>query len=649
MSTGTSLVHTVLCPSLPEGTFLLLRMHAVEGLSRPFELSLELLTPESEVAANDVLGQSMTISVRMPDSRTRYFNGLVSRYSYRGRRGGYAYYHATLRPWLWFLSKTSDCRIFQELSVPDIVTNVCNDRGFTDIARSLTGTYPEREYCVQYRESALNFIHRLLAEEGIYYFFRHSEQSHEMVLADSYSAHQPIAGDADIPYRAPGEAAVGLEHVSQWAVMNELETGSYVLRDFDFVKPNVDLTSSSSVQRSHTHADFEEFDFPGRYTETADGDRYAQARIESLQARFETFEGRGDNRRLAPGSLFSLIEYPRDNQNREYLILETEIEIESGEVEQFGGTENRFDARFIAIESREPFRPPRNTPKPIVTGPQTAIVVGKQGEDIWTDEYGRIKVQFHWDRVGTSDENSSCWVRVAQSWAGKNWGSIHIPRIGQEVVVDFLEGDPDRPLVTGRVYNADQMPPYALPDNQTQSGVKSRSTKEGTAEHFNEIRFEDKKDEEEIYIHAEKDFNRVVENNDTLKVGFEKKDEGNQTIDIHNNQTVNVGASDAADGSQTFKIWKDRSVTIDTGNDSITITQGNRTVKLDAGSYGTEAAQWIELKVGGSSIKIEPAKITIKAPEIVVQGDASLQAGSPLTDLSGDGTLTLTGGMVKIN
>jgi type VI secretion system secreted protein VgrG len=290
-------------------------------------------------------------------------------------------------------------------------------------------------------------------------------------------------------------------------------------------------------------------------------------------------------------------------------------------------TENRFDVRFVAMPSRDPFRPARVTEKPVVHGPQTAMVVGKSGEEIWTDKYGRVKLQFHWDRLGKSDENSSCWVRVAQVWAGKGWGGMQIPRIGQEVVVSFLEGDPDRPLVTGRVYNADSMPPYPLPDGQTQSGIVSRSTKGGTSKTFNELRFDDKKDSEQIFIHAQKNFDCVVKNNNTVK----------------------VGASDADDGSQTIEIWKNRSAEIKTGDDSTTVTAGDHSLKVAAGASTIEAAQKITIKVGGSTIVIEPAKISLTAPEISIQGNAKVDALAPITQLTGSGSLMLNGGLIKIN
>ena len=274
-------------------------------------------------------------------------------------------------------------------------------------------------------------------------------------------------------------------------------------------------------------------------------------------------------------------------------MLKTEIQVESAEIEQMRpDAENRFNVKFVALPKQEPFRPARLIPKPIVHGPQTAVVVGKAGEEIWTDKYGRVKLQFHWDREGKSDENSSCWIRVSQIWAGKNWGSMHIPRIGQEVVVSFLEGDPDRPLVIGRVYNEDLMPPYPLPDGQTQSGILSRSTKSGTPETYNELRFEDKKGEEMVYLHSQKNFERKVENNDV----------------------VTIGTSNAEEGNQTIAVLKNRSAEIKTGNDSTTVTQGNHAVKVTAGTSTIEAAQKITLKVGTSTITIEPAKISLSSP-----------------------------------
>ncbi len=648
--------HTVKTPLPPDDAgvdrLLLRSMKVKERISSPFEYVVELVSEDFEVDANELLGESMTIIVNVQD-RSRYFNGLVSNFVHLGREGNYAHYRATLRPWLWFLCRNADCRIFQELSVTEIFEEVVKEtHEFSDYRFSLTESYEPREYCVQYRESDFHFVSRLLEEEGIFYFFEHEEDKHTLVPGDSKSAYGTVEGDdgSDIPYRPPGEAQVELEHISLWQVQHALQSGAFVLDDFDFTKPKVDLLGQSQVDREHTQADYEVYDYPGRYSEVSNGETYAKIRIEELQSRHKRLRGEGDHRGLQVGQLFNLTEYPRDDENAEYVLLSTEIEIESAEVEQMRtDAENRFDVSFLAHPSDDPFRPKRATPRPFVKGPQTAIVVGKDGEEIWTDEYGRVKVQFHWDREGESNEDSSCWIRVSQHWAGKTWGGIQIPRIGQEVIVDFLEGDPDRPLITGRVYNNDQMPPYGLPDNQTQSGVKSRSTKEGAPDNFNELRFEDKKDEEEVYFHAEKNFVRIVENDDSQKVGFEKMDPGDQAIEVYNNQVLKVGDSSAPDGSQTIEVWKDRTAEIKTGDDSTTVSAGNHSLAVSAGESTIEAALKITLKVGGSTIVMEPGSITIKSPQITVEGDATADMKSPMTTVEGSGMATLKGGLVKIN
>jgi type VI secretion system secreted protein VgrG len=622
MAGDSARVHVVKSPLPSDATGLLLRrLTAREEISRPFEYVVDLLSQKDDVDPEELLGESMTVMVHLANGRTRYFDGLVSNFSFLGVETGYASYRAVLRPWIWFLSRNANCRIFQEVTVPDVFEKVVKDtHGFSDYRLSLNEQYKKREYCVQYRESDFDFVSRLLEEEGIFYYFEHEEGKHTLVLGDANSAYTEIEGStgSDIPYRALGEASVELEHISEWHVLHEFQTVKVALDDFDFKKPRVDLVKQSNITREHAKAEYEFFDYPGLYYEASDGEALAKVRVEEIQAKYKRLVGTSDHRAMMPGYVFNLKDYPRAGEDGEYVLLKTEIGVESSEVEQVGAVEDQFIVSFEAQPKEDPFRPVRRTRKPVVHGPQTAIVVGKAGEDIWTDKYGRVKLQFHWDREGQSDENSSCWVRVSQAWAGSNWGSIHIPRIGQEVVVSFLEGDPDRPLITGRVYNEDMMPPYTLPDNATQSGLMSRSSKNGTAELFNEIRFEDKSGEEKIYFHGQKDFERVVENNDVLK----------------------VGSAEAEDGSQTIEVWKDRTAEIKTGNDSLKVSAGERTV---------EAAKKITLKVGGSTITIEPAKISLSSPEISIQGNAKVAATAPMTDVSGSATLNLSGGVVKIN
>ena len=658
---------------LGEDVLLFTKMQASEQMGRPFEYQLTLLSEEPGITFADIVGQSMTVRLTTPAGAERYFNGFVSRFVQKSSDAqsltyNLSTYEATLVPWLWFLTRTADCRIFQEKKVPDIIKEVFREAGFTDFEDRLSGTYRTWVYCVQYRETDFQFVSRLMEQEGIYYYFKHQDGKHIAVLADSIGAHETYPGYAEIPYRDV-DSITETEHVRHWKLEQTVRTGLYSLTDYDFEAPKKDLFSKALIKKDHSHAEYEVYDYPGDYTVTDDGDNYTKIRIEQMQAPQETVSAQSNAYGISTGYIFKLTDHERPDQCREYLIKSTEITVTVdtyGTIRGGGGDGPEFECKFRAMDSSQPFRMPQITPKAVARGPQTAVVVGPSGEEIWTDKYGRVKVQFHWDREGKSDENSSCWIRVAQVWAGKTWGGIHIPRIGQEVIVDFLEGDPDQPIITGRVYNADEMPPYALPANQTQSTIKSRSSKDGTNQNFNEIRFEDKKDKEEIYFHAEKDFNRVVENNDTLKVGFEKTDDGDQAIEIHNNQKLTVGNSKSKDGSQTIEIWKDLTETVKTGDetvkiekgqrtvtiqkdDTLTVKQGNQSIKISMGKITTEAAQSIELKVGGSSIKIDPTSITLKAAMITIKGDASVDVKAPMTTVKGDATLILKGGMTMIN
>lgn len=513
------------------------RLSGTEQLGRPFEYSLDLLSTDENLVFGDIVGQNLSVRLSLPDGGERFFNGFITRFAQVGHAGRYAAFQAQVRPWLWFLTRCSDCRIFQGQTVPEIVASVFREHGFSNFEDALTGTYSTAEYCVQYRETDFAFVSRLLEHEGIHYFFRHERDKHILVLADDVSAHAVAEGYADIPYYPPGnEAGRERDHIAEWRATQEIQAELYALRDYDFEKPRANLESKSAIPREHAAGSYEIYDYPGDYLTKEQGDRYATIRVQEQQARFESLRGSGNARGIGAGHLFTLQGYPREDQNREYLITSANFELQANDRETgdaAAGTS--FSCAFMALDSRQPFRPARLTPKPLIRGPQTATVVGKSGEEIWTDEYGRVKVQFPWDRNGQADENSSCWVRVASLWAGKEWGGVHIPRIKQEVLVEFLEGDPDRPIVTGRVYNADNMPPYQLPASKTRSGIKSRSAKGGSAQNFNEIRFEDKKGEEHVFVHAEKDLNERVKNDHSESVG------GNKTTAVGGTRTVVVG------------------------------------------------------------------------------------------------------------
>ena len=490
----------------PLGTDVLLLKKATisEALSQPFDIDLQLLSRQEDIHFEDLLGENATLRIELPESQTRYFNGNFSDFSQTGNSGDFAVYHATLRPWLWFLSQTTDCRIYQNKTVPEIIKGIFRDYGFSDFEERLSQDYHEWNYCVLYRESYFDFVSRLMEREGIYYYFRHDNGKHTLVLADSYSAHELIPGHETLSYYPPNTATVRDEqYISQWRVAKKIQPGRVMLNDFDFERPKADLSAHSSLVRDHVQSDYEVYDYPGEYQIHDPGESYARTRMEALQSQFEIIRGTSDVRVLQTGALFKLDQHPRENQNREYLILSVTHTIQSDayrSTDQSGGS--TYTNAFSAMESATPYRPLQHTPKPKVQGPQTAIIVGPAGEEIYTDEYGRVKLQFHWDRYGQADENASCWIRVSQLWAGKGWGGMTIPRIGQEVIVEFLEGDPDHPIVTGRVYNGDHRTPYKLPQFATRSGIKSQSSKGGGG--FNEIRFEDKKGEEQVFLHAER-------------------------------------------------------------------------------------------------------------------------------------------------
>ena len=640
-----------------------------EQLSRLFQFEAELSSEDGKVDFDKVVGHNATIRLELPDKATRYFNGYVSRFVQVANQGRYAHYRATLVPWLWFLTRAADCRIFQQKSVPDILEEIFKAHGFSDYKLSLTESYTPKEYCVQYRETDFNFVSRLMEQEGIYYFFTHEDGKHTLVLADSISAHNPFKGYEEITFSELEKGSAGREVITDWTLEKEVQPVACALNDFDFKKPKTSLLSSSSVTRSHGGAVYEIYDYPGEYLTASDGDRLAGVRLDELQARYETTRGQASARGLAAGWTFKLKKHPRDDQNREYLVTGVSLHADAGEFASTapgqGGGEF-FSCSFTAIDKAQQFRPPRLTPKPVVQGPQTAIVVGKSGEEIDTDKYGRVKVMFHWDRYAKADENSSCWVRVSQAWAGKNWGAIYTPRIGQEVIVSFLEGDPDQPIITGRVYNEAAMPPYALPAEKTKSTLKSNSSKGGAG--FNEIRYEDKKGEEEIFIHAEKNEEVRVKNDAHEWIGNErhlivKKDqlekvEGDKHSLVKGNrlsktegdvgETIKGAHHAAIDGVDHLTVKGEQCVKV--SGDASFKTEKNLNqeagmkISLKSGqdfhgkagmNYGMEAGMAVHIK-GGMTVVIEAGM------------QLSLKAGSNFIDI-GPAGVAITGTLVMIN
>jgi len=579
------------------------RARITEELGRLFRCEAVLIGTDENLPFEDLLGHDVTITIELPDGGERFFHGFVTELTYAGREGHDCRYHATIRPFLWFLTRTSDCRIFQQKTVPDIVREVMDDHGFSDLDDQLTATYREWEYCVQYRETAWNFVSRLLEQEGIYFYFLHEEGSHTLVLCDGTSAHDVVKGYDTVSYAPPSRSRdVEEGRILGWEFSEGVKTGAYVMTDYDPLNPSTDLEVRAQGTRTHDRADHEVFDYPGEYVTPGEGDPYVQARLEEIQARFHVAEGMGRARGMATGALFTLEDYPLDTQNIEYLITAATYELfnpprETGSASQVP----TFEMTFRAIPGDQRFVPARTTPKPAVTGPQTAFVTGPSGEEIWTDEHGRVKVQFHWDRVGAEDENTTCWLRVSEAWAGGQWGTSFLPRIGHEVIIDFLEGDPDRPLVTGRVYNAQNVPPYSLPDDKTQSGILTRSSKEGGGANANEIRFEDLKGSELVHIQAEKDMNSVVESDQTIHVMNDR------TRDVDNDETVQIG------GNRTESVGVDESITIganrteEVGGDEEITVAGSRTETISGAEDRTISANVDETVEGAHTETIAGA------------------------------------------
>jgi type VI secretion system secreted protein VgrG len=446
------------------------------------------------------------------------------------------------------------------------------------------------------------------------------------VLADSTSSHGTSPGYEQVRFVAPEQyTRPEAEVITSWTLSREIQPDVYVHDDYDMERPSVELKRTKPQPRNYSPSDFEVYDYPGEYIQTADGDHYATVRMDEFGTQFETAQAVTTCRGLGAGHLFTLDGCPRSDQDREHLIVAASYDLSFGGYEGLpGGSQAAsFACRFTAMSSQQQFRPARTTPKPFVQGPQTAVVVGPPGDEIYTDQYGRVKVQFHWDRRGNKDENSSCWMRVSYPWAGKAWGGIQIPRIGQEVIVDFLEGDPDQPIITGRVYNAEQMPPYDLPANKTQSGMKSRSSKGGGPANFNEIRFEDKKGKEQLYVHAEKNQDIEVENDETHWVGHDRA----KTIDRDETTHIKRDRTETVDNNETITIHGNRTETVDK-QENIWV-HGHRTRTVDRNeTINVASAQ--SVTVGGvQTVSVSGAQTTTIGGDqsIGVGGSRSLTAG----------------------
>ena len=676
--------------------------HVHEGLSRITEIRIEFLTTEGRLDAPAMLGTRMRLTMNTDTGTPRKFQGTVVGIDYLGSADGFDLYGVDVRPWLWFLTRSSDNRIFQDQSVTEIFDTVCADRGFSDHRSRLSSSYDTREYCVQYGETDFAFLSRLMEEEGIYYYFDHSGDREELILADGVGSHDPVAGGGRLEFKArTRNSTLEVGHVFEWFTRGRMITGSHSLFDYDMTKPSTDLKVTSSVPSGKPgRTQYERYEIDGHFTEVGQGEDFARIRMEGEAHRAIRYSAAANAPDLGAGRTFTLCDEPKLGRDADFLVISASHFLRAGgESEGSGALEvlaterrlafpdytGRYICNMVAASTDEPFRPPRDTPWPHVTGLHSAVVTGPSGEEIYTDQYGRIKVQFHWDREGSKDENTTCWVRTVVPWSGRGWGMFAVPRIGQEVVIQFERGNPDRPICTGMLYNDARRHAFDFPANKTMSGVRTESSKGGKGNH--EFVFEDKKDAEYIRMISEKDYFQIIKNNATVSIGQDKKDKGDLTQTIHRHKTETLKTGDhtftVESGSQKIKIARNHDETVggtsDTkitgnttltveqgnytetietgnrkrdvkmGNDDTTVSLGNITIDAKAGKITITALQEIVLKVGKSSVKVSQMGGDIEGMFVNTKADVMATTKAIMTDIKGNGMLILKGGMTMIN
>jgi len=605
---------------LGEDVLLLEEFTGAEAVSQQFSFHLRAVSTNGSLDLDGLLQKPVLVTLRLVSDDPRYIHGIVNRAVALERSKGLTTYHLEIVPWSWFLGLIADCRIFLDKTVRQIIEQIFTDQGFQDYEFRLSGSYDPREYCVQYRETSLDFISRLMEEEGIFYFFEHTSEKHTLVISDAQSAFQPCIGNATVRYGITPTAEQEDDLILTLTREHAVRSRTISLTDYDFQKPKVKLDVRATTER------YEVYDYPGRYLTRSLGEQYAKIRLDEQEAQRYVVSGTSNCRHFASGCKFTLDDTTGQGAGDDYVLLSLAHSASATSYRSDGIEPFVYQNQFQAIPASVTYRPPRVVRKPVVRGTQTAEVVGPDGEEIWVDNYGRIKVHFHWDR----EDKNSCPVRVSRSWAGKTWGAIEIPRIGQEVVVDFLEGDPDRPLVIGRVYNAEQMPPYALPDDQTMSGVKSRSSKGGGSDNYNEIVLEDKKGSEFIKIHAEKDLHQYVENNSYEYIAKDR----HLIVDGSQSESVTGDKHLTVKGEQRESIQGDISLQ----------GAGNHNVKIGS-VYSVESGQEIHIKGGmkviieggmeisligpGGFVDIGPAGVTIQGTMVQINSGGSAGSGTP--------------------
>ncbi|MBT8439047.1 MAG: type VI secretion system tip protein VgrG [Gammaproteobacteria bacterium] len=637
---------------LAKDELLLTSFEGTEYISDLFEFQIEALSSNHSIQPEALIGKTVTITIQ--NELKRSFNGYISSFTYgEVKADNLRTYRMTMVPWLWFLSKNNNHRIFQGKNTKDIVTQVFKGLGFNDFDFRATGNPAVRDYCVQYNESDLSFVSRLLEEDGIAYYFEQKGDKHILHIVDEVNAYQ-VTPETGLTYSKGNQPGT---QITRWEHMHEFRKGKWSLNDYDFEQPSksqLQTTASTSKfanAKNYEHYEYEPYhDFSGIKDLT-------KKRIEAEEAPMNVIAASSDCSSFYAGGKFKLAKHAVSAEQGSYVI--TVVRHRAYDNSYLAGHESQseYGNDFTCIPEAVHFRPPLTHPKPVMQGPQSALVVGPSGEEIYIDKYGRIKVQFFWDREGKKDENSTCYLRVVQPWAGSGWGTSFIPRMGMEVIVDFIDGDPDRPLVTGSVYNADNMPPYG---SKTQSGIKTRSTKSGTSSNFNEMRFEDKKGDEQIYLHAEKNLDSMVENDETHTVDHNRtktigdnesssigKDRDksvgeNQSETIGKNKSIDVGAN------HTETIAKDKAIDIGANHTEsigkdMKLQVGNNLLEDIGKNLDITAGDQITLKTGLASITMKKnGEISIKGKNITVQGSGNI-------NVKASGNVTIKGSKVSTN
>ncbi len=576
-----------------------------EGLSSLFSYDLSLISQDAHIALKSLIGKPVLLEIELAEGSTQPIHGYITHFANQGSDGALARYTATLEPWLWMLSRRFDSRIFQDQTVEQVLMQVFSAYGtLPRFEFRLTRPLKAHSYITQYRESDFNFVQRLLDSEGLFYYFEHTHEHHTLVVMDNSGLLDPLPAQPKIRFHSASVTETA-DAITHWGGSRELQSGRMAVQTFDYKQPRnlLPVTMNSINEQGDVEA-FEIFDFPGAYTHGTygEGERLVRNRLEAMEARAKVFFGKSNCRAMCMGHTFELLQHYEHDlgtlDDRRFLLLAIQ---HRGANNYLNGTPAHYGNDFTCIRSKVPFRPQPSTKRPLLHGPQTAIVVGPPGEEIFTDSLGRVKLQFHWDRNGQHDDHSSCWVRVAQAWASGGFGSIQIPRVGDEVVVSFLDGNPDRPLVTGSLYNSQNQPPWSLPQNKTQSGFLTRSTQSGAAA-ANFIRFEDKQGAEQVMIHAERFMDTEVELDETHTVG--------------NNRTLAVG------GNYIETIKQDALIHVE---------QGAYTLVVEKKHIQIQANTCITLQVGGTSLTLTPDAITLKANTIVSesQGETRIE-GNPI-------------------